>query len=143
MKIVRNNKIVPIMEMATVYRSDDDNFFIAVNPDGKHIGDAYFKFYNHKSYLSATKVIRISFLEPKYIFHTNEDGKEDWILGRREKEKLMKYLPMESNLYCKELERYYTVWEKAIYLYNYEFGYSEKDKEYLPLNIKIPNYNNL
>ena len=55
----------------------------------------------------------------------------------------MKYLPMESNLYCKELERYYTVWEKAIYLYNYEFGYSEKDKEYLPLNIKIPNYNKL
>ncbi len=60
--------------MATVHRDKQCEILIQVNPSKSRVGERYFKFYNSSSYSSETKVIRISFDSPNYIFHMNEDG---------------------------------------------------------------------
>ena len=129
-----------LFEMATVYRNIEDNICITVNPDPNRIGEPYFKLYNHKSYNQASKAIRISFLEPKYIIHNNNRDMRDWFLNNKEKKSLMKYLNLVSDMFNEDLNRKLSVWEKAIYLYNYENGFDKEDDNYLKLDTPIPNY---
>ena len=78
-------------EMATVHKDSKYNIMVFVNPDKNRNGEKYFKFYNSNSYTTADKVIRISFDEPKYIYHKNMDGKLDWILNSKEKKEKRKF----------------------------------------------------
>ena len=53
---------------------------------------AYFKFFNHKSFNSATKVARITFLNPSYIHHKDPYGKQEWELNNEERKDLNEIL---------------------------------------------------
>lgn len=66
-RVLRENVYVTCM--AKVGHSDSDNFSVAVNPDTDRAGECYLKYYNHKRYRSADKVVRVSLTEPKYVFH--------------------------------------------------------------------------
>ena len=117
-----------LFEMATIKRDSRYNVCIAVNPDSTKEGNPYFKYYNHQSYRSADKVIRILFKEPGFVIHTNRDGKEFYNIGSHEKKILMKVLtsPYSAN-------KNYTVWDNAKFQWNYE---------YLELDIDFEEYMN-
>lgn len=141
-------------EMATVHRDAQCGILIQVNPSKSRIGERYFKFYNSSSYSSATKIIRISFDSPKYIFHVNEDGKEDWILNSKEKKLLVNILNKPSNSYPD-----YSVWEVAKFNWNnealknqiafplYQSGFYDNDLKddpnYVASFLAIPDYTKL
>lgn len=96
----------------------DEGMAIHINTDeaeGKERVN-YFKVFNAKTWSSATKVCRISFLEPTYISKENRDGCSNWVLNADEKKKLIKVLKslhhwgVESNFeaacgWCNEMNR--------------------------------------
>lgn len=121
-----------LCEMANVYVDRDDNMTFQVNCSEDHNVD-YFKVYNHQSYKKASKVARISLFEAKYIYHKNDDGKEDWELNAKERKLLVKKLQMEV--------RGLTVWQRLIITYNLESGLNEEETlENLKDNLKYPYY---
>ena len=136
--------------MATIYRDAKGRFSIAVNPDPNRQGDEYFKLYNNAKKSAATKVARIMFRSAKYVYHTNYDGKEDWILNAKEK----KYLVTALKKKAKHPYEEYTNWQKAILLFNDEKDLDQektlknllpkpKYKNYLPFNLEMPDYTKL
>lgn len=83
-----------------VYRQDSHPIFssekmsIHINTDeveGKEYVN-YFKVFNAKRWCDATKVNRISFVQPIYICKENRDGCVDWILNAEEKKRLVEIL---------------------------------------------------
>jgi len=138
-----------ICEMSTVVR---DEFLIAVNPDTKRIGDEYFKVYNASSIDKATKIARIKFRDSSYIIHKNERNFENWILNKKEKNILIKILNTLNTEYDDKGNSYnLTTFQKSIYLFNYEKGLGkssnealrlsiEDRKDYLPIDLKMPDY---
>ena len=140
-----------LAEMATVHRDLENNITVCVNPDRQRRGERYFKFYNASHYEAANKVIRISFDLPQYIYHTNTDGKEDWILNGKEKKELIEILLSQSKKYSG-----YSVWDAAKFDWNNEAldemlnsneyiagKYDEKFKDnlnYIPSTLNCPNY---
>lgn len=90
---------------ADVYRQDSFPIFekrglsIHVNTDeveGKE-QVCYFKVFNSKNWRSASKVCRISFLEPTYIHKENRDGCSDWILNTKQKQELVAILKKQHH----------------------------------------------
>ena len=72
----------------------DEEMAIHINTDEAERKERvnYFKVFNAKIWSSATKVCRISLLEPAYISKENRDGCANWILNADEKKKLIEVL---------------------------------------------------
>lgn len=117
-RVLRENTYVTCM--AKVGHSDSDNFSVAVNPDTNRSGECYLKYYNHKWYRSADKVVRVSLTESKYVFHKNFDGKTTWHLSSKDKEKL-------SNFLNSKLSFGVTNWQLALYHWNNENDFLNSD----------------
>ena len=147
----------PICDMARVCTDINKNRVIYTDKDKFHIGNPYFKYYNSKSYDSADKMTRISFLRPEYIPpHQTPDGKQgDWVLNRKERKTLVDMLRADSKEKYADGNRYFTNWELAIIRFNNENGLmstdettsyvcDEKDFEnivdILPFNLPMPDY---
>lgn len=109
----------PVYAMANVFSSRELGMTIQVNPDPVHIGLAYFKLYDHYSYLKATKIARISMEYPRYIFHKGQDGKDNWFLTNKEKRTLIKALENNSKFRVVGYGSI-TVWQAIILFYNSE-----------------------
>lgn len=141
-----------LFEMATVHRDNNENISIAVNPDGKHVLDSYFKFYNAADFSKATAVIRIMFDSPRYTKHSG-DGKKLWVLNSDDKKLLMRALMSPSKKY----KAYgFNVWDATKFEWNYEYlkidiepdeyiagTYDEMYKDipsYVPSTLKMPDY---
>lgn len=139
-------------EMATIYKSVEYGIGVSVNPDSNRQGNPYFKFYNNPNYTKATKIIRILFASPDYVYH--KDGKQLWELNNKEKKLLIDILRQESNQYDG-----YTNWEIAKYNWNCEYlevqlnmkkyfkgEYDEQytsNAGYVPSTLKMPDYSKL
>ncbi len=135
-----------LCEMAHVYTDDNLNISIQVNRNEGRTG-SYFKLYNHKEYRKASKVARIDFRNPEYIYHVHHDGKKDWALNSHERAKLLEILNMK--IFHGE-----TVWKMLILNFNLEGGlnYNESMKNkmkkliypnHLPIDLPIPDYTKL
>ena len=135
-----------LCEMANVYTDDDLNISVQVNRNEGRNG-SYFKLYNHKDYKKASKVARINFKSPEYIYHINRDGKKDWALNSRERVKLLEVLNMV-------VFRGETVWTMLILSFNLEGGLNFSESEmnkmkkiiypnHLPIDLPIPDYTKL
>jgi hypothetical protein len=110
--------------MATVKRNLDENFMIAVHPE-RGCNDAYFKICNHQNYEAATKIIRLSFKETRYFDHKTP-GKSLWEIKTwqlKEVEKLLRSPLTKKDK--KERGDFQSYWEFAIYLWNYECGFTD------------------
>ena len=139
-------------EMATVYKSTEKNCSVAVNPDSNRIGFAYFKFYNSSNFRNATKVVRILFTKPDFVYH--RDGLRLWELNSGEKKLLIEVLKSPSNRF-----KGHTIWDAAKFEWNSEYfeemfdvdiyfagGYDEKYKGvagYVPSTLEMPDYTQL
>ena len=139
-------------EMSTIYKSKEYGICVAVNPDSKRSGNAYFKYFNNSDFNKATKVIRILFKDIDYVVH--KDGKQLWKINTKEKKLLIEILKKESNRY-----KGYTNWDAAKFDWNYEYleemidsdlyfnGYYDemyKDNPgYVPSTLKMPDYSRL
>ena len=143
-----------VYSMATVIKSQQYNVLITADPDGDHIGEPYFKFYNNASFDKASKIARISFLESKYIHHKNARGHfDDWVLNSKERKLLIELLKGTINRY-KINGTKMTGWEYAIHQFNSEKGYDdiEIENNLLPnkllddsvaFNLPMPDYTKL
>ena len=107
----------PIESMSRIGLDKDANMLYYVNPDLNRVGEPYFKVYDSITHPKATHIARISFLEPKYIVHRDEAGKQPWKLSSSEKRKLIKYLDSRSGFFKM------TFFQYAMYLWNNEFGF--------------------
>lgn len=124
-----------VYSMATVIKSQQYNVLITADPDVDHIGEPYFKFYNNASFDKASKIARISFLEPKYIHHKNARGHfDDWVLNSKERKLLVELLTKKVSHFKSNGEKM-TGWEYAISQFNNEKGYEQEDTE----NNLLPN----
>ena len=107
-----------VYAMANVYNNRTLDLSIQVNPDPLRVGLPYFKFYDSASYAKTSRVARISLEKPVYIYHSNADGKLDWILNAKERKLLDKILSSNSTEHAG-----FTVWQDVIASYNREkFG---------------------
>lgn len=136
-----------LLEFATVYTGEDIPLKIIVSVDENRIGNPYFKVFNANDFKKATKMARISFLEPKYVIHSMNYGKENWVLNSKEKKLLINALTSLADINC-------TVWQSAVIDYNREHGVSifkqrqmtkEQliEKHLLPLDLEMPDYTKL
>lgn len=92
---------------------------------------AYFKVYNNEDPRSATKEVRLHFLDNGYEKHN--DGKKLWIMNSKEKKTLMKLLkqPVMHN------NRYYdTTWKALITDFNNNVSITDQ----LDINLPITDY---
>lgn len=141
-----------LTEFASIRRPITNEFMLlAINPDSNRIGDPYFKMYNKPSWNKATKVARISFLEPKLIIHKSQ-GVQPWTnLTKQDIDDLNDYLdsPWKNH-------PGFTIWDGLKYGWNEEWGFevgSEKEyidgnydelnknnPSYLPSTLEIPDY---
>lgn len=135
-----------LLEFATVCTNTEEKMKIIVSYDENRVGEPYFKVFNSSSYTKATKIARISFLEPKYIVHNMNYGMENWILNSKEKQNLITMLTTEVDGISN--------WKFAILQYNLEnniqrdeqLKLSNEDiikRNGLPLNTPIPDYSKL
>ena len=93
------------------------NYLIGVYKDQKRIGEPYFKIFNNTNYEKADKVIRLSLLKNKVIYHKNSDGKTDLILNAKQFKQLNTFLSKKNVIFPK-----ITNWEFLIIVYNKECG---------------------
>lgn len=106
-----NENKEPLYEMSKAFGLDKPRSTVWVeNPNNWN--NKYFKLYNNTSILKATKVARISMLNPIYLEHVDELGKEDWKLQKRDIKKLAKELDDPSSY------DNITKWELLIMTYN-------------------------
>lgn len=86
----------------------------------------------------------------KYIHHSYNDGKDDWILNSKEKKYLCEALAKQS----KSPYQKYSNWKKAILLYNDEKGLDQDETlqnlvsnllypKFLPFDLEMPDYTKL
>ena len=143
-----------LTEFATVARDYNLNVSLAVNPDqNRNLKNTeYFKFYNDTRPDKAHKIARIKFRSPEYVIHHNNGGKENWFLNSKEKKILMQLLRQP----CKN-QPGFSIWQGLILDFNKEteLDYEETKKnkqisrfdmpypDYLPIDLKIPDYLNL
>lgn len=154
-----------LFEMASVRSMNTDAYYkrlIAVNPDIRHDGNPYFKYYKENSYgnKSGNQVARISFIKPEYILHGYEQsGIPTWkdpYPNSEDKRQLVDILNSFSN------ENYnYSVWTMLKYHWNSEKGFlgsvddfvtgkmdsiyikASNKGNYVPYSLAMPNYLNL
>lgn len=97
----------------------------------------YFKYTNNINYNNATKIARISMLDPKYLNnHTNPKGVSNWYLNVVEKKELVEFLKNDKDAFG------FNAWQRIILTYNNDNCHILKDKLQAKL-ITIDEYNNL
>ena len=106
-----------IDEMAKVGFVPKYNYLIGIYKDQKRIGEPYFKIFNATNFESADKVIRLSLLKNKVIYHKNTDGKSDLILNSKQFKQLNTFLSKNNVVFPK-----ITNWEFLVLVYNKECG---------------------
>lgn len=143
--------------MARVCTDMNKNRVIYADKCKDRHGNPYFKYYNSRSYDSADKMTRISFLRPEYIPpHQTLDGKQgDWVLNHKEKKTLVNMLRSYSKEEYPKENRYFTNWELAIIRFNSENGLMSTAEttsyicdengfknivDILPFNLPMPDY---
>ena len=135
------------------YGDEESGRCIWVYPDLGRRGLEYFKFFNTRMFYDATKVARIDFRSPRYIFHKDSIKTHQWFLNSFEKECLMEFL-VSKNTDIPNCD--YTNWQIAIMAFNREKGLSTEqtienllsDKRlkyyaFLPFDLKMPDYRKL
>ena len=140
-------------EMSTVYRDNQNNVSIAVNPDSERQGISYFKFYNSAYYGDATKVVRILFNSADYVENKNAEDQKLWKLSNEYKKLLKELLNSPSAEYSDM-----TIWQACKFKWNFEYlefmisrdkyvnGEYDKDKTftddpgYVPHSLEMPDY---
>lgn len=138
--------------MATVYKNIGQHISVMVNPDSHRIGYTYFKVYNNSDYRKATKVVRILFTEPDFLYH--HDGLLLWKLNSSQKKLLMQILQSPSLKF-----KGHTFWDVAKFEWNSEYfeemfdvdiyfsgGYDEQYKDvvgYVASTLEMPDYTKL
>ena len=115
--ITDTTELEPIVSMSKVGLDSKENMLYYVNPDINRVGEPYFKVYDSISHKKATHIARISFLEPRYILHKDETGKQPWKLSSSEKKKMLNYLNKSSGFFKMSFFQY------AMYLWNNEYGF--------------------
>ena len=88
-------KLISLTEMSMAVTDKNSAIWVEARST-RPKANRYFKYYNNISYQRADKVARISIIKPEYIKHQNIDGKDDWILTKSEKRKLMILLNQSS-----------------------------------------------
>ena len=145
---------IEVTSMATVVKTP--SMSICTSDDENHIGEPYFKVYKGATYKSAEKMCRISFLEPRYIKHSNNNGAKNWEFNSKERKHLYSLLLKDSGTPSFTKGRL-TNWELAIVEFNKEKGYSQErteklvmknpkyvqGKDLLPFNLPMPDYTKL
>lgn len=131
-----NNIIYPeeLLEMASVRSANSDSYYdrlVAVNPDSKHNGNPYFKYYMENSYKQGdNKVARISFLRSEYILHGFErNGIPTWknpYPNSDDRKRLVDILNSKS-----DENPNYTVWTMLKYHWNSEKGFRGSVEDYI------------
>lgn len=100
-----------LFEMSKAFDIDSPKGTIWVeNPTGYN--NKYFKIYNNPSISKATKVARISMLNPSYLKHSDNLGKNNWILSKNQIKNLV--MKLDSNSGYDNI----TNWELLILIYN-------------------------
>lgn len=135
-------------EMTTAFRDKRAGYLIQVNPDICRQGDEYFKIFDSTNERRAKKMARILFRKPEYVYHSNNRGKEIWMLNSKEKRYLMDILHTQN-----EDDPNITNWQNIILAYNFEKGLAKhrskenllssgklKYSRYLPYDLEIPDY---
>ena len=102
-------------EMAMAWADRKTGRCVWVENPNNH-NNKYFKYLNSFSYQKATKVARISLLEPKYLKHSG--SKKDWKLTNTEKQELIKLMNMDSRVY-----EGLTNWQATLVRYNFDNFY--------------------
>ena len=98
---------------------------------GKH--SAYFKFYNNRDVSRATKVARITFLNPSYIHHRDPQGKAPWELDVDERKDLNNIL---HRIVYGESVWYWLTYEFYILTgLEFDFGTTIPDYNYIRENV--------
>jgi len=100
-------------EMATVGRINGTYITVTADSGRNYYNQEYFKIFNNESPSKATKVARILFRRPEYIYH--KDQYEQWNLNVKERKAL--------NLVFKQKSKYQkdcTIWEYGILQFNLE-----------------------
>lgn len=118
-----DGKYEDLTEMATVTRDLDEGLMIAVHPE-RGRNDAYFKVYNHRNYEAATKIIRLSFKEPRYFDHITP-GKSLWEIKPKQLKRVEEIFRSALSEKDKKRGNFQSYWELAIYLWNYECGFTD------------------
>ena len=82
-------------ELSTIFRKQGETYMAVNAGQTFRKGDEYFKVYNNENIVKSNKVIRISFLEPKSIYHKT-DGKQKWELTKSDMIKIVDILNSTS-----------------------------------------------
>lgn len=120
-----DREIEPIgesVESATVGTWHKPNMRIIVNPDRHRKGDPYFKVFNDSKLIHGeSKVARLSFLEPKRIYHRDEF--KDWDISIKDIKNIKTILNSEAKRYKGN-----SVWMITKWLWNFEYFSLDDDE---------------
>lgn len=114
--------------------NEELNFHIRAYIDVGPLKKPYFVLFNHWRPGHATKMARISFLEPKYELGTSFN-KSVWFLSEQEKSDLCVFLNQPK--YSRD-----SVWHAIIAAFNNEVQ-ADDDSRMLPENLPMPDYRRL
>lgn len=123
-----------------IFINKENNISISVDGDGAtnrgYSQDPYFKIYNDTNPRIASKVARISLLEPRYIIHNNQR----WELNSKEKKKLMKYLVLPVVVQQISFD---SLWEAIKYFASKESETNDEVTKNNIINLQLPDYTKL
>lgn len=123
-------------EMATVGRVNGTYITVTADSGRNYYNQEYFKIFNSESPSKATKVARILFRRPEYIYH--KDQYEQWILNSKERKAL--------NLAFKQKSKYQkdcTIWQYGILQFNletYDIPFEETKQITINSQKEMPEY---
>ena len=116
--------------------ADSSNYNMSIRVCQNYKQRNYFLIYNHEMHIYATKVARISFIEPKYIFE--DCVVPNWTLSNKEKDYLIDMVNGYDHI-CEFDEGEYTNWQ--VMLMEYYFTNKLRTDLYVNINsFRIPNY---
>ena len=146
-EFIKLTKELQIMdEMSMVWIDKQSNKCVWVENPNTHEKD-YFKYYNSFSYHKANGVAIISLLEPKYLTHSNPDGKQAWKLNSKEKKELVTLMNAQS-----KVRKGYTNWQVTLIQFNLDNFYihpedtitgtfdKQEFSDAFDINYPMPNY---
>lgn len=108
---------MPLYEMSKAFSYKDKRIDVCAwveNPMG--VDNQYFKYYDHSSIPSATKVARIRIDKTEYVGGTHKERNlKKWVLSNKEKRELVNILNTPSKRYPG-----YTKWHDILITYNFD-----------------------
>ena len=118
----------PVYAMATIGTHSNPTFKITVNPDMLRVGDPYFKMYLGKNEHVNDGLVRISFLGPYYITHSDNRSDRDSVeIKRIYKKSLIEFMDKSSKVH-----ESMKMWDFCKFSWNNEYGeFFDKEHDYL------------